>query len=119
MAVVEYSPVTAPVEVLTEREKRARTLEAAALEGDMRGWCHSQIEDEAGRVCLVGAICKAQGYTGWDYYGSASQAWGPGVPMAEVAGRHDAWLTMGRGGDPYDPAAFLRSRASLVREGKA
>jgi hypothetical protein len=115
MAVVEFE---APVEVLTEREQRARTLEAAALEGDVRGWTHSVIEADDGQVCLVGAINKAQGYDGADVYGKARKAWGGATSMPLVAGTHDARI-LGAAlyESEYDPAFVLRWRAEEIRDG--
>ena len=122
MTVVEFSaPVETPVEVLTEREQRARTLEAAALEIEYRGATHSSIEDKHGRVCLVGAILAAQGMDmNYDPYQRAGQVWEPGqfaaCMMASTAGTHDAALT-----SPYydyDPAFVLRWRAEEIRDGR-
>ena len=48
-------------EVLTEREQRARTLEAAALEIEVRGWATGMGRDGEGRVCLLGAIALVLG----------------------------------------------------------
>lgn len=53
--------VEAPAEVLTEREQRARTLEAAALEIEVRGWRRARLTDENGHVCMAGAIGAALG----------------------------------------------------------
>lgn len=58
MAIVEYEVET---EVLTEREQRARTLEAAALEIEVRGWTRNYHCDKDGRVCVLGALAFASG----------------------------------------------------------
>lgn len=54
MTVIEVMPpATSPD---TARENKARTLEAAALEIEMRGWCKGTVQDNKGRVCLIGAV---------------------------------------------------------------
>ena len=115
MSQVLFSP---PAEVLTEAEKRARTLEAAALEGEVRGWTHSVFEAEDGRVCLVGAINKAQDYESYDRYNNAAAVWGGHwSDMPTLAGQHDARVSYPELFDPYDPAFLLRWRASEIRDG--
>lgn len=61
MTVIERE--TAPVEVLSDEETRARTLEAAALEIELRGWAQGAYITDRGRVCAVGAIMAAHGAT--------------------------------------------------------
>lgn len=67
MAVVEYEAAQDAAEVteVTELERRARTLEAAALEIEMRGWCQATREKEDGRVCLVGGIAAGESGNVW------------------------------------------------------
>lgn len=48
-------------EVLTERERRARTLEAAALEIEVRGWARFSSCNARGEVCGGGALLFALG----------------------------------------------------------
>ncbi len=57
MSVVERERV----EVVTDRERRARVLEAAALEIELRGWCQQTSENVWGNVCAVGALKAAIG----------------------------------------------------------
>lgn len=139
MTVVEFhAPVAAPAEqeVLTEREqradrevatdaeRRARTLEAAALEIEVHGhatFCKST----DGRMCIGGAIFQAMGYDvspgatfthsvvglgpdgGWDVLDSI---WGD--HFQPVAWWNDTEAT------PTEAIARLRSRAAEIRDGR-
>lgn len=123
MAVYEVE-APAPAEVLTEREQRARTLEAAALEIEMRGWTKARNENAAGNVCLVGAIAHAMGLTpislGDMSYHNAYRTWfgGDGSPFPGIGGllRLPSW------NDHVAQSAeevtfFLRWRAEEIRDG--
>lgn len=73
---VRTQPLTdTPVETLTDTERRARILEAAALEIEVRGWARGRCQDEHGRVCAFGAMAHASGYG--DYGHLAEMSWGP------------------------------------------
>lgn len=71
---VRTQPLTDTPEV-TEVERRARILEAAALEIEVRGWAQGVSCDDHGRVCLMGAIdvCRTMEM---DWFGVAS-VWDP------------------------------------------
>lgn len=49
------------VEIVTERERRASVLEAAALEIEVRGWATGDAMARNGSVCLLGGIACALG----------------------------------------------------------
>ena len=125
MTVVEFSaPVETPVEVLTEREQRARTLEAAALELEVHGHAHCCKRPD-GSMCMGGAILQAMGYEvapaptfsravrdlgpegGWDVLDSI---WGN--DFESVAWWNDTEAT------PAEAVARLRSRAAEIRDGR-
>ena len=125
MTVVEFSaPVETPVEVLTERERRARTLEAAALEIEVHGHAHCCKKPD-GSMCMGGAILQAMGYEvrtgatfsisvaglgperGWDVLDSI---WGN--DFQSVAWWNDTEAT------PAEAVARLRSRAAEIRDGR-
>ena len=124
MTVVEFSaPVETPVEVLTEREQRARTLEAAALEIDMRGWAQtSNVMD--GRVCAVGAICfvKDENYDGGCAlvdgkrevpFDLAARIFGGGIDRFHLPLWNDA-----SDRSAEDVTFLLRWRAEEIRDGR-
>jgi hypothetical protein len=58
MSIVEYEQV----EEVTETEKRARTLEAAALEIEMRGHAKGSLAATTGGVCAA-ARCSSRSAT--------------------------------------------------------
>ncbi len=98
-----------------ERERRARVLEAAALEIEMRGWCYGQRVSDSGSVCLVGAISAAKYNDPWfeRAYEEAHYLWG-GI------GRDCMWLPDWNDQDNRTAAEvtfLLRWRAAEIRDG--
>jgi len=57
--VEQLQPVEADLDL--ERERRARILEAAALEIELRGWAQDVHCNGAGGLCMTGAIITALG----------------------------------------------------------
>src|SRR4051812_8981863 len=109
--------VDAPVEVDTEREQRARTLEAAALEIEVRGWTRGAYccAIEGGAVCAVGAIGFAAGLTAPDSFaamGSIDDAAG------HAFGRYLSLMDFNdsRARDAADVTFVLRWRAEEIRD---
>jgi len=99
-------------EVLTECEQRARTLEAAALEIEVRGWHKGLPFNEAGSVCLVGAVGFASGMTiedsGW--YLNSELTW----PTSDCSLLYD----FNDNAKSADEVTFLlRWRAEEIRDG--
>lgn len=112
MSIIER-PVEREVEVLTEREERARTLEGAALEIEVRGWCQGRRQNAAGEVCGVGAIHHALGVD-WNTasYDQALNVWG-GPRHIDIATFNDNHA------ESADEVTFLlRWRAEEVRDGR-
>lgn len=105
-------------EVLTEREQRARVLEAAALEIEVRGHAKHVQMDAGGRVCLYGALKCARGWDGAGWGGAFSPDWYsffPGGPRGgfEVAEWNNAPERTA------DEVTFLmRWRAEEIRDGR-
>lgn len=87
------------------REGRARVLEAAALEIEVRGWCQHTLEDDAGRVCAVGAIVKVGPWRGG--------IWGDREGGERVVGFNNA-----RGRTAGEVTFVLRWRAAEIRDGR-
>lgn len=118
--------VSAPAErVLSDRERRARVLEAAALEIEVRGWATGDGECPTGEVCLIGGIARAIGEEPnacefWEDY--AAQFGGPVFQPSKW--RCDAlddslygWNDMpGRTAD--EVTFLLRWRAEEIRDGR-
>lgn len=100
MAVVEY----APVEVLTEREQRARALEAAALEIEVRGWCRAAFTDPDGHICMSKAVIIVSGQPSYEIWGDAQ-------------GCHPMGFNDRRCRDGAEAAFVLRWRAEEIRDG--
>lgn len=134
MTVTEYAvPVETPVEVLTEREqradevatdaeRRARTLEAAALEIEVRGWAtgpSSVYWWDGGAVCMAGGILAAMNKTTIGDYGvadycSADRAW-----YGETRDCMSLWEFNDAAGRTADEVTFLlRWRAEEIRDGR-
>lgn len=61
MSVVEERVSAPPKTGEDAREERARTLEAAALEIEVRGWTQGDYCDDGGAVCMAGALKAAHG----------------------------------------------------------
>ncbi len=103
----------------TDVEQRARLLEAAALELEVRGWCQQSSQDEAGRVCAIGALKAAVGIDpaasfGHEDIARVHEMWGntdwyePELNIVEFNDNPDR--------DPADVAFLLRWRAAEVRD---
>jgi hypothetical protein len=119
MSVVER--VLVP-EVVTESERRARILEAAALEIEVRGWAQGWCCAPEGQVCLGGAILAAEGRelalstitigcAGADAWDAIETAFGKGGPDATAFNDHTA--------NTADEVTFLlRWRAQEIRDGR-
>jgi hypothetical protein len=67
MTVIERERVVTVTETVTERERAARDLEAAALEIEVRGHAKFALMTKDGRVCAVGAYGAANGWDGQKY----------------------------------------------------
>jgi hypothetical protein len=91
-----------------EREERARVLEAAALEIEVRGWCQRKLVDDAGRVCALWAISKAAPEA------LVGNVWGNDVAVLKlvVAFNDDPGRTAG------EVTFVLRWRAAEIRDGR-
>lgn len=109
-------------EVLTEREQRARVLEAAALEVEVRGWMRNMVCGFDGRVCAGGAILFAAGFTpepgaitlgafpgGWE---AIDSAFGPD-PYTDIQNFNDV-----RAKSAGEVTFLLRWRAEEIRDGR-
>ena len=118
MAVVEYA-VEAPVEVLTEEERRARTLEGAALALEVYGWCRGKAKNDHGEMCAVGALKATLGFDPMEPMD---------VPMVDGVTRvwgSDNWSDWINGLPSFNDAAssaeevtfLLRWRAEEIRDG--
>lgn len=112
MTTVETERVSAPSrerrDAREERERRASTLEAAALEIEVRGWTQFTFCGRNGEVCLTGAIHHASNHesVSSDFLNS-----GDGVP--HPMGWND---TPGRTAD--EVTFLLRWRAEEIRDGR-
>ncbi len=104
----------------TAVETRARLLEAAALELEVRGWCQQNSEDDQGRVCAIGALKAAVGIDpaasfGHEDIACVHEVWGntdwyePELNIVEFNDSPDR--------DAADVAFVLRWRAAEVRDG--
>ena len=103
-------------ETLTEREQRARTLEAAALEIEVNGWARCDRRSD-GAMCVNGAIFTTLGWDGeiwsprWTLaHRNACSVWGRGYRYEDIADFNDR----------HDAAAatfLLRWRAEEIRDG--
>lgn len=117
MSVVEERVSAPPREREDAREERARILEAAALEIEVRGWTQHTDCDESGRVCALGAIAFA---SGWNGPGSRG---GIGAKFFEAL---DVWPQLGEpqrfndaeGRTAEEVTLLLRLRAEEVRRGR-
>jgi hypothetical protein len=113
MTVIEREVVETPI---TEREERARTLEAAALEIEVNGW-NDDNGGHDGRLCILEAIAKASG----EHPGLWAS---PEVTAAFTGSYSDfdcerlwRWNDRAcRGG--ADAALVLRWRAEEIRDGR-
>lgn len=103
-------------EVLTEREQRARTLEGAALEIEMRGWCQRARHLPNGAVCAVGGMQFALGGSASAFdvavYGVVDRIWGRGKNEPTVDHWNDA-----EGRTAEQVTFLLRWRAEEIRDG--
>lgn len=113
---VVASPVHQPASVpVTERERRARTLEGAALEIEVRGWNTGYLEDSTGAVCIVGAIHYASSDRRAGWYAYADSVW---WPTPEEAARN---VSLKHFNDWAESAAevtfLLRWRSAEIRDG--
>jgi hypothetical protein len=123
MAIVEYEVET---EVLTEREQRARTLEAAALEIEVRGWGRGMLMAVDGSVCINGAIGlatviphDAQGGSSHSldhshrmgYHDVGRKTWGRSYNYERLAYFNDHLV------DSAEATFLLRWRAEEIRDG--
>lgn len=112
MSVVEreLTQIEAPI---TEREQRARTLEAAALEIDVRGWMKGNTwHDQFGeRVCMLGAVACAKGLSRED--------WSQAVTLKTYGDDSEqAWIWNDESADDAEQVKFvLRWRAAEIRDG--
>lgn len=125
MSIVEYEQV----QEVTETEKRARTLEAAALEIEMRGHAKYYPCSFSGGVCAGGAVFFALGYedkTPYEESGFAqtfglngtAQAWmilnaAWGRDFYDVVNYNDLYTTTAS-----DVTTVLRLRAAEIRAGR-
>jgi hypothetical protein len=117
MTVVERE--VAP-EILTEREQRARTLEAAALEVEVRGWTQFALQTKTGKVCAMGAVACAQGWidTGFGSSRGYFDMFGPrreDRPSVE----YERWVEFNNAPErtPDEVTFALRWRAEEIRDG--
>lgn len=110
----------AEVEVLTEAERRARTLEAAALEIEVRGWASTTKHPE--NVCILQGVACAMGLPR-DYWSSNEviDVWGPSGENEVKRRNRIAYDVFGfndsRATSPSDAAFVLRWRAEEIRDG--
>lgn len=114
--------------VETEREQRARALEAAALEIELRGWTSCQLMDADGRVCAMGALICALGqelrpdvtpqpFADTDYaidFDPVRDTWGRAQHDADPMRWNDTHAR-----DAADVCFVLRWRAEEIRDGLA
>ena len=120
MSVYEVeAPTELPGEV-SEREQRARTLEAAALEIEVRGWAQGTSRADDGSTCLLGSIAMALGYE----IGPGGLDSQVSRPVVRAWGRFPEDLTPIQWNDKIARSAdevtmVLRWRADEVRRGVA
>jgi hypothetical protein len=118
VSITEREVQSVPEEVLTEREQRARTLEAGALELEVHGWAQSvPYVAVDGTRCLVGGINAARGAEANDVQGAYHVFFGGPFyerPMTQtLAGWND------KPGRTAEEVIFvLRLRASEIRDGR-
>lgn len=106
---------------ITEREHRARTLEAAALEIEVRGWNRGEFCDAGGAVCVLGGVLFALGLDpkprefDWGTLEVAARAWG----FSSKRGDFDPmqWNDH-KARDAADATFLLRWRAEEIRDGR-
>lgn len=119
---VVASPVQQPTtQPVTERERRARILEAAALEIEVRGWTFGSFCDDAG-VCALGALAASvfgdpNGHRlcREDWY-RIDAVWGDCAPYLSVTQNLWEWNdTPGR--TAAEVTFLLRWRACEIRAG--
>lgn len=112
MSVIEREQVEVEAPI-TEREQRARTLEGAALEIDVRGWTRFWPMNPEGQVCLLGSIGCALGWDGDDSDGAGlpwQKTFGPDWIHAVTYNDDDAESA-------EDVKFILRWRAAEIRDG--
>ena len=116
MAIVEYE---APNQSITEREQRARTLEAAALEIEVHGWATCD-RRSTGEMCANGALWTALGWDGSLFslrpplQLAAQATWGRSYDYIQIAGFNDQ---LSRSAGPVLAPFLLRWRAEEIRDG--
>ena len=103
--------------LVDERERRARVLEAAALEIEVRGWAQGSegAEPGTGPRCILGGILNACGYD-WRVhdYGTAGRVWGADdVDYFQIYGWNDDPERK-----PSEVTFALRWRAEEIRDGR-
>jgi hypothetical protein len=103
--------------VVTETERRARVLEAAALEIEVRGWTQAVACDEGGRVCAMGALKTALAIDPAAYIG-----WAEAEQIVGAFGDDACWEMAGWNDEPDRTAdevtLLFRMRAEEIRSGR-
>jgi hypothetical protein len=115
MTVVVQPTHTPATEEVSERERRARVLEAAALEIEVHGWAKGQFEDAHGAMCLVGAVHHADDCRDARPFARADYIWwGDWLihPEVELFAFNDTIAT-----SAAEVTFLLRWRAEEVRAG--
>lgn len=121
MTVTEQERVSAPdIERRDAREERARILEAAALEIEVRGWNQHDYCTTGGAVCALGALCvvvfgHANGQDlSAEEWELVDGAFGACHPSADFL-----WEWNDEDGRTADEVTFLlRWRAQEIRDGR-
>lgn len=109
--------------VVTERERRARVLEAAALEIDVRGWTRRDLIACNGQVCAAGAIGLASGLAE-DALEAADGAYSHTLTVFDGKPRNQlslCWLPSWNDStarDAEEVKFLLRWRAEEIRDGR-
>lgn len=118
---VQVPEVQGPI---TEREHRARVLEAAALEVEVRGWCRKFAVTPEGSVCMVGAVHFAVGGTercANDGYATLADVWGlkqPHEPLLVSAALKLPLWNDKDGRTAKEVTDLFRWRAEEIRDGR-
>lgn len=111
--------------VVTERERRARVLEAAALEIEVRGHATGDMENGGGGVCLAGGVGFCAGetgsrYLGWQFGATTRVWWGVGGCPLDLGNFNETiWRFNDQIAQSADEVTFLlRWRAEEIRDGR-